>query len=85
MTNQELQVPFIPARDDDRVTAQLIKTPQAELRRLQQRAARLRGAIAALEDSRTFRVEPHPLRQAVGSFRSELAAIERRMGKLAAS
>jgi hypothetical protein len=63
----------------------MTKSPQAELRRLQQRATRLRKAIDALEDSRTFEVEPDPLRQAVGSFRSELAAIERQIGDLTVS
>jgi hypothetical protein len=71
--------------DDAPVRAELKSPPQNELRRLQQRAARLRRAIAALEDSRTFRTEPHPLRQAVGGFRSELADVERRLGELSAA
>lgn len=53
--------------------------------RLEHRAVRLRRAIAALEDRRTFRRHPGALRQAVASFRAELDDVERRLAELAAS
>ena len=58
-----------------------------ELQRLEHRQRRLKRVIAALEDRRTFREEadgsvPGALREAIGGFRQELDAVERRLALL---
>lgn len=59
-----------------------------ERQRLEHRQRRLKRVLAALEDRRTFREEadgsvPRALREAIGDFRQELEAVERRLALLA--
>ena len=55
-----------------------------ERQRLEHRRRRLERVLLALEDRRTFREEsdgsvPPALREAIGGFRQELDAVERRL------
>ena len=59
-----------------------------ERQRLEHRQRRLKRVLSALEDRRTFRQEadgsvPPALREAIGGFRQELDAVERRLDLLA--